>query len=486
VVGPINMGTINVGATVNNVGSEISITGGGTGTVFENDGTINMPTGGFLDSGPATNTGYAMENTNTITGNGSIQFSGGVSNSGTITQSGGNLTIQSFNSNSANLNLNGSGNTTDVNAYYDLLVSVPKNTSVNFTNTGDITLSGNNANLFGVSTGAAFTNNGSVSSNGNLHDIDFAGAFTNNGTITAAGPLAPGLPSNGNYNLQLNNLSNHGQFTNNATGVILATNGATLVLSTGTINKGALRATTGSTILNTPNGSTVEPVDPASNGPISDSPMTPITPNLINTGTVNIDPTSTLNIGSLEQDGDSASTTIDGNLDGTIDLIGGTVGGGGTVTGALTEAGGDLLPGDSDSPDLTINGGILLDPSATLTIDIASLASFDQLDFGDGNVNLNGTLQLNLDPAYQPTHGDTFPIILADGDNSGDEIGQFTSLQTNIPYDNGFFQINYAPSDNPTGVDVEFVPEPTTSAGILLLTTTTLFARRRSQRVSQA
>ena len=97
---------------------------------------------------------------------------------------------------------------------------------------------------------------------------------------------------------------------------------------------------------------------------------------------------------------------------GTLNLNSGTLGGTGHVNGDVFATGGVIAPGQSVGR-LDIAGDFILDPNATLQIEIASLASKDFI-FVDNDAVLSGTLDIELVGGYQPNDGDQFLIMIAD------------------------------------------------------------------------
>jgi hypothetical protein len=93
----------------------------------------------------------------------------------------------------------------------------------------------------------------------------------------------------------------------------------------------------------------------------------------------------------------------------------------GTFTGNLVNSGGVLAPGAS--PGTTTVAGNYTQSSGTLQMELASLASFDELVV-NGNLMLGGVLQISLLGGYSPTAGASFDIL----DWSGSRNGTFTSL----------------------------------------------------------
>jgi hypothetical protein len=161
---------------------------------------------------------------------------------------------------------------------------------------------------------------------------------------------------------------------------------------------------------------------------------------------------------------------------GTLAITGGFVTAGSLIDGVIatfTTTGNSLSIGYGGS--LAVTGQYLQAPKNLLSIDIQSLSEFGQFQV-DGALNLAGTLQLLCDSTYTPEFGDTLPIIL---DDSGINVsGTFSTVTTSTVNSGGYFVAEYDPPDNPSGVDVVFIPEPT---GLALVMATSLLLTRRQR-----
>ena len=85
----------------------------------------------------------------------------------------------------------------------------------------------------------------------------------------------------------------------------------------------------------------------------------------------------------------------------------GTLGGSGLIEGSIVSEG-LVSPGTSPGT-LTVDGDFTQDAGGTLLMEIASLASFDQLDVS-GTLFAGGTLEVDL-LGYSPAAGDTFDLL---------------------------------------------------------------------------
>ena len=188
---------------------------------------------------------------------------------------------------------------------------------------------------------------------------------------------------------------------------------------------------------------------------------------VMNRGTVYIAGGSTLNVtggaASARPTGTSngyvqtgGQTTVDGNLNitgrGVVNFAGGSVyGNGGTVTGPVIS---NAAINIGDSP-LTVGrlafvGNYIQGPLGSLTIDIAGLDQYDQLNI-TGHAQLNGLLNIDLLHGYVPQLGDTFDIM-----NFANESGTF-SLVMGLPI-NG--QEHFTLEYNPTNLTLDVVAGP--------------------------
>jgi hypothetical protein len=103
--------------------------------------------------------------------------------------------------------------------------------------------------------------------------------------------------------------------------------------------------------------------------------------------------------------GGSMDLTDDLGLVGTCTLNGGTLRGGGSVTGGLYNADGTVQIGQNASyTTLAVSGDYRQGPGATLEIDASGDESWGQLQVG-GRATLNGFLQVQLLGGYAPAQG---------------------------------------------------------------------------------
>ena len=185
---------------------------------------------------------------------------------------------------------------------------------------------------------------------------------------------------------------------------------------------------------------------------------------LANTGTVNVEAGRLQVMSGMTNEGTvrvATGAVFHGNAAAFANA--GVFTGGGTVS---THANGDVVnrglirPGDGVGT-LRIDGDLTQQAAGVLEIELASLASFDQLAVSD-DVTLSGTLRL-VNAGYQPVIGDSFIVLTFDqrlGDSS------FAALETKGYGADVMFRAIYNPHD--VTVVVTSVPEP--SGWALLLT----------------
>ena len=117
--------------------------------------------------------------------------------------------------------------------------------------------------------------------------------------------------------------------------------------------------------------------------------------------------TTTVSAGELNVSGVGSTGSGDTSV-----AAGATISGDSLVLGNLNSSGA-VSPGNS-AGTLTVGGNVVLDSTASLTIEIGGLTSgaFDLLDIG-GSATLAGSLDLSIIDSFSPTLGDTFQILNA-------------------------------------------------------------------------
>jgi hypothetical protein len=200
-----------------------------------------------------------------------------------------------------------------------------------------------------------------------------------------------------------------------------------------------------------------------------------------NSGTVTVGAGDTLTAGGSGYTQSGGATDLYGLLTaGTVDLVGGSLFGTGTVSGNLIdEAAAVVNPGDPGT--LTVGGNYTQAGELILDVDGATPSLYDNLSIG-GNVSLSGTLDVNLAGSFLSSiyTGETFQFLTF---GSGTLSGNFSTVEysvngnlignaaaLNAIYDLSFSQQTDA-HDITFGVTV--TPEPGTwfllSLGLLLV-----------------
>ncbi len=150
----------------------------------------------------------------------------------------------------------------------------------------------------------------------------------------------------------------------------------------------------------------------------------------------------------------------------TVDLEGGTLGGGGTINANVVLDGGTLAPGDPATTDitgdLTVHGGgdILLD------IDGTGSGLFDSLHIA-GNLHMNGgTLDIVFENGFLPQAGDTWDLLSFTGTEDGLGFGQVVFENAGNEQLDAFFNGQNFELETQ---GAETVPEPSTLPILLAL-----------------
>ncbi len=149
----------------------------------------------------------------------------------------------------------------------------------------------------------------------------------------------------------------------------------------------------------------------------------------------------------------------------TVDLDGGTLGGGGTINANVVLNGGTLAPGDPTTTriagDLTVNAGEIV-----LDIDGTASGTFDSVDV-DGDLHLDGgTLEIVFEDGFLPQIGDTWNLLSFTGTEDGSGFAHLVfenagNVQLESSFDGGNFELEASGR--------EAVPEPSTLPILLAL-----------------
>lgn len=350
---------------------------------------------------------------------------------------GGSLVLNSIGANTiANLNnvllangdagiLTGNGavnaltGLTNLNNSAVVLFTLPG--TLNITPGGTGTLSLTNSSSF------TFTSGGGVQVNGGFSEdsssIFYLGA--NTGTTVA---------------LPRSTMAITGNFTNQGTAVIGETLGpATFIVGGAIDNSGTFQVGAGA--------NAVEATD------------------FLNTGTVTINNGALVSLAvghSYVQTAGVTKVETGGFLAATnVDVEGGSMGGGGTITGNVTVTGGMFAPGDPQTTN--IMGDFTLDPGGEIMLQIAGIeqGAFDSLGI-TGNLHLNGgTLDIVFINGFVPVTGDFWNLLSFTGTQDGSGFSNIVFENAGNEQFSGFFS---GQNFQLTDLGSQGVPEPSSWA----------------------
>ena len=163
---------------------------------------------------------------------------------------------------------------------------------------------------------------------------------------------------------------------------------------------------------------------------------------------------------------------------GLITVAGGTLGGTGTVAGAIVvESGAALAPGSSPGT-FTAQAAVTLNNGATFEVELDGLTAgeqYDQLVMGTGATLTLSNPTLSVLLGFTPAMSDTFTIISGFGTVTGTFNGLADASEFTV--DTTTFRIDYNDED----ITLTVVPEPG-SLGILGLLAAAAILRRRARR----
>ena len=147
-----------------------------------------------------------------------------------------------------------------------------------------------------------------------------------------------------------------------------------------------------------------------------------------------------------------------------------SLGGNGTISGLVTlNSGANLTPGNGVG-NLNFNGGLTLNSTSTVTMEINGASAFDTVNVSSGSLNYAGTLSLVL--GYTPAVNATYQLFT--GASLASATGNFATLNFNNPEYQGTY-------DSTSGVlTVTAIPEPQTWA-LLALGALTLLGMNRKK-----
>jgi hypothetical protein len=210
-----------------------------------------------------------------------------------------------------------------------------------------------------------------------------------------------------------------------------------------------------------------------------------------NLGTIDVSSGSMVNVaGSFIQSGAGSATRLaGGNFSSTaFALQSGSLGGSGTISGAVTASGnGEIVPGGAGSiGTLAFTSTLNLGSSSGLYFDLGGTApgvGYDQIT--GSNVGLNGSLFLSFTNGFQTTisGADTLTLI----STSAALNGTFAALPggSRLTTVDGFgsFQVNYL-SNALTISNFQPIPEPSTYVLLTIGAIGALLVERRRRRQS--
>lgn len=500
--GLLNIGQSGVADVHVSNGAALTASNGTLGTLATGVGTLNLTglnsaasfTGTLGVGGTSTTVGGTgvvhINNTTTLSVAGQLSLWSG----GTVNLNGGTLNVGSIAFNAGNWNwnegtVNFSQPTTLNNTLLNNLVGLSHtiNSSHILGSTGAAALTlASNLTVDGgrlQSSGALNVNAGTILMVNNGGEASSTGVVTNNGTILMNGPTSvmSGNTIDNRGSIRGSGVINN-TLSNNTTGQVRVAASDWLTFNgSGHGNQGSVQLLGGvlefSTYLNTGTQGFI-----SGHGTLIGSSASQGGLGHVNTGTFAFSGGNTNIYGDVQNNttgrilttGSSVTTFHDDVLHNGVELrtssgsstvFLGSVSGAGPFTGAgLVQFEGDLRPGNSPA-NVQFAGDVEFSVTARLVTEIGGLAAgseHDRLTI-QGQVSLNGLLDVQLLSAFQPSAGDVFTII--DNLSSNSINGTFTGLQEGAYFVSGgqLWNITY---QGGTGNDVMLmaVPEPSTWA----------------------
>jgi autotransporter-associated beta strand protein len=399
----------------------------GNGTWNRGSGGGGNYTGGFtLNAGTVSVTGQRGFGTAALTVNGgTINSSGSSTFSVNSIAIGGNFTFTGSGNDiyTADVSLGGATrtitNSSTGNRTFSGIISGSSGVGLIFNGTGNTTLSGAN------------TYTGTTTINGGTLSLNSTNALQNSTLDTgASGSQAVNFIVAGTNTYNLGGLAGSDNLSLGANTISVGSNNQTTTYS------GVISSSTGG-LAKTGSGS------------------------LILTGANTYAGGTTVSEGTLRVNGTHASAI-------TVSS-GATLGGNGTVSGLVTlNSGANLTPGNSVG-NLNLNGGLTLNSTSTLTMEIDGGSAFDTINVGSGSLTYAGTLSLVF--GYTPAVNATYQLFT--GTSVAGATGNFASLTFNNPEYQGTF--------NPTSgvLTLTAIPEPKTWALLALGALSLLWINRK-------
>ena len=416
---------LSPGTTLDNVDNTIQ----GEGVIGNNQATLINEAGGTILAN-STGSPFTSEldiESGTVTNNGTMQVNSGNLlhlvqgaftnfNSGTGTLSGGTYNVYGTAASPGTLQIDALGKTGGeiVTNAATVLLDGPNSDIVDAAGLDALsTLSNNTGSLeFHDQTrtitpsGGTFTNTGSLTLTGGPLKFTLSGDLVNTGSMTLTGNTG------GTQGVTLDGgLINEGSMT--LTGNTGGTQGVTL--DGGLVNEGSLTLTgnTGGSQTITLSGNLANSGSLTLSGVTGLSGTGTITVggNLDNSGSLTLSTSQTINVsGNFDQT--AGSTQVNGTLSAVLThIMGGTLGGTGTINGNVSTGGGTIIAGAPGVPGtLTIIGKFVQDAGGTMIIDITGANSFGAIDV-TGMASLGGTLDINFLDGFTPQPGEDFPFL---------------------------------------------------------------------------
>ncbi len=398
----------------------------------------------------------------TIAGQGVISHFAQFINNGILQTGGGVLEVQApfGNWNSATGTLTGGTYVADTGALK--LDSVGSQTITN--------LMGANVSLQGA---GVITGSGSVNALGGLATVTNSSLFLDSGSalnITAAGGALS--LTNSNVTARGSSLAITGNFSVNALSTLASLSGGSISINGAVFNDAT-------SIIDVGNSTSLAASDFVNDGSVTLNAASTATfkGTVSNTGVVIITAGAQLDVikSPFLAFGTNIYTQTNGNtkvLTGgvlnaaTVDLDGGTMGGGGTIAANVIVNGGTLMPGDPTTTHIA--GDLTVDANGEIVLDIDGIVSsaFDSLDI-DGDLHLDGgTLDIVFEDGFLPQIGDTWNLLSFTGAEDGSGFAHIVfenagNVQLEASFNGGNFELS-APGN-------EAVPEPSTLPILLAL-----------------
>ena len=456
-------------------GIDVGANAGGPANTLDNEGTINLA-GGTLAGGQSAGSGGPIVNNGLIIGYGGLSSGVGIINNAQITQSGGVLTISAGTSNMTNAGtialvsgfqlrltsgtLTNQGGTIDLNSSTLAGAGMLNNAGGNVAGPGTITASFQNSNgILSVPLGVTnitqpFINAGSIQLSGFTADLS-GGSIANTGSIEGNGLVDNAVNNTGTIESINGTLTISGPLQNGAAGLLAVDAGSKLLVSSGlAANNGTINLTGGvfdnnsfalsnsaeisgygtfrsggltnyNVITLTGATSTVNgPVTNASSGTINVSYNPAIfTGNVVNNGFVKSTSTTVTWAGGFTNNGtyhsDPAQNYFAGLANGATGLLLGGAGDGFFITGPLATNAGQIDLSGTSTMVVGNGAGVLTQSSGTLEIGTGAALSAGMVEIDGGILLADGpAAAITANLVYDSSSPSTYQGMLAGASNS--------------------------------------------------------------------